>query len=78
MWDIAGKAAGVPVYRLLGGKYRDRIRMYADVGRGSKGQDTPEVWAERARHCVADGFEAIKFDIDHAAEELQHDPTIAG
>ena len=32
LWDLAGKAAGLPVYRLLGGKFRDRIRIYADCG----------------------------------------------
>ena len=42
LWDIAGKALGVPVYRLLGGKYRDRIRLYADVGRGKDMVDTPK------------------------------------
>ena len=78
LWDIAGKALGVPVYRLLGGKYRDRIRMYADVGRGRNRTNTPEAWAERAREGVADGYEAIKFDIDHAADELQHDAVNRG
>ena len=73
LWDLAGKALGVPVYRLLGGKYRDRIRLYADVGRGRDRTNTPEAWAERAREGVADGFGAIKFDIDHAADELRHD-----
>ena len=34
LWDLLGKSLGVPVYRLLGGKYRDRIRLYADVGHG--------------------------------------------
>ena len=78
LWDIAGKALGAPVYRLLGGKYRDRIRLYADVGRGRNRTNTPETWAERAREGVADGFEAIKFDIDHAADELQHDVVNRG
>ncbi len=78
LWDIAGKALGVPVYRLLGGKYRDRIRLYADVGRGKDMVDTPEAWAERAREGVADGYQAIKFDIDHAADELSHDTLSRG
>ena len=78
LWDIAGKACGLPVSRLLGGRYRERLRVYADVGRGTNGEDTPEAWAARAREGVADGFEAIKFDIDHSADELQHDPLDRG
>lgn len=78
LWDVAGKALRVPAYRLLGGKYRDRIRLYADVGRGRNRTDTPEAWAERAREGVADGFQAIKFDIDHSADELRHDPVNRG
>ena len=31
LWDLAGKAYGIPVYQLLGGKYRDKIRLYADT-----------------------------------------------
>ena len=40
LWDVAGKAAGVPVYKLLGGKVRDKVRIYngslraAPVARG--------------------------------------------
>lgn len=33
LWDLAGKAYGIPVYRMLGGKFRDNIRMYCDQGR---------------------------------------------
>jgi galactonate dehydratase len=32
LWDLAGTAAGVPVYKLLGGKHRDRVRLYSCVG----------------------------------------------
>ena len=78
LWDVAGKAIGVPVYRLLGGKYRDRLRVYADVGRGRNRTDTPEAWAERAKEGVADGFQSIKFDIDGSANELWHDPVDRG
>ena len=34
LWDLAGKALGVPVYRLLGGKFRDRVRLYCDSHAG--------------------------------------------
>lgn len=55
LWDLAGKAVGLPVYRLLGGPTRDRIRVYAGAG-GS----TPEEAARAARARVEEGFTAIK------------------
>lgn len=58
LWDITGKAAGLPVYRLLGGPVRDRIRIYRGVGGG-----TPEQAAEAARACVAEGYTAMKAGI---------------
>ena len=78
LWDLNGKALGVPVYQLLGGAYRDRIRLYADVGRGVDMENTPESWAARAREVAAEGFDAIKFDIDHAADEVSHDRAARG
>lgn len=55
LWDITGKAAGLPVYALLGGPTRDRIRMYAGAG-----GNTPEEAAASARACVRRGFTAMK------------------
>ena len=78
LWDLKGKALGVPVFQLLGGAYRDRILLYADVGRGVDMANTPESWAARAREVAAEGFDAIKFDIDHAADEASHDVTARG
>ncbi|MDE0023256.1 MAG: mandelate racemase/muconate lactonizing enzyme family protein [Spirochaetaceae bacterium] len=78
LWDVAGKALGVPAYRLLGGAYRDRIRLYADVGRGVAMANTPASWAARAREAAAEGFDALKFDIDHSADELSHDLLARG
>ncbi|MFQ6040111.1 MAG: mandelate racemase/muconate lactonizing enzyme family protein [Candidatus Poribacteria bacterium] len=71
LWDLKGKILGVPAHQLLGGKYRSRIRLYADVGHGRG--NTPEGWAQRAREGVADGYQAIKFDIDNSANELRQD-----
>jgi len=71
LWDLVGKIMETPVYRLLGGRYRERIRLYADVGHGRT--NTPEGWAERAHEGVADGYQAIKFDIDNSANELKQD-----
>jgi galactonate dehydratase len=55
LWDLAGKAAGVPVYKLLGGPLRDRIKLYAHA-RG----ETPEALAAHGRELVAQGFIALK------------------
>jgi len=60
MWDLAGKALGVPVYRLLGGACRERIRVYANGWYG--GARTPEAYGEMAVAAVAQGFTALKFD----------------
>jgi galactonate dehydratase len=71
LWDIAGKALGVPVYRLLGGAFRDRIRVYADLHAGA--EPSPESYAARAREAVARGFTAIKFDVDDADHPHKRD-----
>jgi len=55
LWDIRGKAWGVPVYQLLGGPTRDRIRLYTHVGIYN-----PELLEEDARQDLADGFTAVK------------------
>ncbi|MEW6672344.1 MAG: mandelate racemase/muconate lactonizing enzyme family protein [Thermodesulfobacteriota bacterium] len=59
LWDIAGKAAGQPVYNLLGGKCRNKIRVYAN---GWAEGGTPDQLAERALKVVGMGFTAMKFD----------------
>jgi galactonate dehydratase len=63
-WDIFGQAVGRPVYQLLGGRVRDRIRMYDHLGGGEMKSlyldDTAEVMAARARQSVEDGYTAVK------------------
>jgi galactonate dehydratase len=72
LWDLAGKALGVPVYRLLGGKFRDRIRLYCDCNAGK--DESPESYQQRAREVVAIGFNALKFDIDDLRHPAKRDP----
>jgi L-alanine-DL-glutamate epimerase-like enolase superfamily enzyme len=84
LWDIKGKALGVPLCDLLGGKIRDRVRMYCDCHAGAfwtaedlacRWQATresgrldpiyePKAYVAQAKRVVAEGFTAIKFDLD--------------
>jgi len=57
LWDIAGKAYGVPVYQLLGGPVRDRVRMYTWIG-----GDEPGEVADQAAQQIAAGFTAVKMN----------------
>lgn len=63
LWDIKGKAFGVPVHQLLGGKCRDRIRVYSWVG-----GDRPADVAANALDMVGRGFTALKMN---GTQELQ-------
>ncbi len=59
LWDIAGKAAGLPIYRLLGGPVRTQIPLYANINRAAR-ERTPEDFARHATDAVAAGFRAVK------------------
>ena len=62
LWDLAGKAAGVPVHRLLGGKVRDRVRVYNGAMRFPRTGSRPEDYADDLRRMMAlpEGFGIIK------------------
>lgn len=57
LWDIKGKHLGVPIWELLGGNCRDKIRLHL-LGGGN----TPETMFDAAKAAVAEGFTALKFD----------------
>ncbi|MHB0875832.1 MAG: galactonate dehydratase [Anaerolineae bacterium] len=71
MWDIVGKWLGVPVWALLGGRVRDRIRMYRHVGGGG-----PEQVAASAREAVAQGFTAVKMGVTEAGVRTIDTPAL--
>lgn len=62
LWDIKGKAAGLPVYEMLGGAMRERVPVYANhmFFPSSADPDAPARYGERAAEAVARGYRAVK------------------
>ena len=61
--DLAGKVLDVPAYQLLGGKYRDAVRVYCDCH--TEAEADAEACADEAERVVEDlGYDALKFDLD--------------
>jgi galactonate dehydratase len=73
LWDLAGKALNVPVYQLLGGKFRDKVRVYSDTALYRSNNPAPKEFADSAVNAVKLGFNAIKFDIDQAGDPNRYD-----
>jgi L-alanine-DL-glutamate epimerase-like enolase superfamily enzyme len=59
LWDIAGKVYNVPIYQMLGGKWRDKVRIYADTTES----DDPKEYARRAKERKAMGMTWMKMDL---------------
>jgi gluconate/galactonate dehydratase len=61
LWDLAGKAYGVPVYAMLGGKFRDRVRVYCDTH--VHGRATGRAMGEALKRRLELGFTFLKMDV---------------
>ena len=72
--DLVGKVYGVPCYQLLGGKYREKIRIYADTPAPT--DLSPEGYAQRVRDRKASGLTFIKFDVGPHLLDGYEDGTI--
>jgi L-alanine-DL-glutamate epimerase-like enolase superfamily enzyme len=72
LWDIAGKAYNVPAYQLLGGKYRDKVRLYADTPQGN---NEAEFVARVEKRLKEQGFTFMKMDF--GIELLKNVPNTA-
>ena len=77
LWDIRGKALGVPVYQLLGGAVRDRVRMYTHLGGGdmkavyeTQYSADPQVFVDRALEVRSRGYNAVKVLVTPPTESL--------
>lgn len=73
LWDLAGKALGLPVYQLLGGKFRDKIRVYCDTALYQSRLPVPKDFADSALEAKRMGFNAIKFDLDQRDDPNKYD-----
>jgi galactonate dehydratase len=77
LWDIQGRLLGLPVYKLLGGAVREKVRMYTHLGGGdmravyeSQRSPDPQVFVERALEVVERGYTAVKVLITPPTETL--------
>jgi galactonate dehydratase len=79
-WDILGKSLGVPVYKLLGGRVRDKVRMYTHLGGGEMKAvyETYDVGPllERAHAVIAKGYHALKVVFVPLSQPLMGLPAI--
>ena len=78
LWDLVGKAYGVPCHQFFGGRYRDRVRIYSDTPAPT--EMTPDAYAKAVKARADMGFDFIKFDLpprlfEATADGLMGSPT---
>ncbi len=70
LWDLTGKALGLPIYQLMGGKTRDRVRVYCDSGTNNRQDPAAKQFISQ---IIDNGFTATKIDIDDGADRDRFD-----
>jgi gluconate/galactonate dehydratase len=71
LWDLAGKAYNIPIYQMLGGKFRDKIRMYCDTD--VSGKDTGTAMGKALKKRMEQGFTFLKMDL--GINQIIHEPS---
>ncbi|HVN32859.1 MAG TPA: mandelate racemase/muconate lactonizing enzyme family protein [Thermoanaerobaculaceae bacterium] len=77
LWDLKGRLLGLPVHKLIGGAYRDRVRVYGSFGIGNTKKMPPEQAARKAARFVEKGFTAVKVRLQIRELNLNPEPEIA-
>jgi L-alanine-DL-glutamate epimerase-like enolase superfamily enzyme len=72
LWDILGKVTGMPIWQLLGGKRKDRIRMYSSIGEGARNEVKDQL--ARAVDSIKQGYTALKMRMDWSSRALDVNP----
>lgn len=72
LWDIFGKATGLPLWQIFGGKRKDRIRMYSSIGGGAQATVAEQV--RKAVDSVSQGFTALKMRMDWSSRAVDVNP----
>ena len=70
LWDLAGKALNMPIYQLMGGKLRDRIRVYCDCGTNDRQDPQAKAYINQV---IENNFTMTKIDIDEAMDPSRFD-----
>jgi galactonate dehydratase len=70
LWDLAGKALNMPIYQLMGGKLRDRIRVYCDCGTNDRKDPQAKAYIDQV---IENNFTMTKIDIDEAMDPSRFD-----
>jgi L-alanine-DL-glutamate epimerase-like enolase superfamily enzyme len=72
LWDILGKVTNLPLWQLMGGKRKDRLRMYSSIGGGATAPVKDQV--DKAIESVQSGFTALKMRMDWSSRRVDVDP----
>ncbi len=73
LWDILGKVAGLPIYELLGGKRKDKVRLYASIGNGAQNAVADQV--RKAHEAASQGYTAVKMRMEWSSRASDVDPA---